>query len=221
MLYGVGPDTAAILLAAAGDHPGRLRSRAGGAWIPGHDRKVPIALMNAELAERLGAADLTYHEVGQTACHLPPGYHHLRRTVVAGHGEAAFAAATRALLGWQVHLRAGLRVMPSSATVRLGSVVLLGLGVGPLRIRAACRVVYMVKEPARNGFAYGTLPGHPESGEEAFVIERRDDGAVTFTITAFSRAATALAKAAGPLGRAIQRQTTARYLRTLAERAEH
>ena len=29
-LYGVGPDTAALLLVAAGDHPGRLRSEA--AW---------------------------------------------------------------------------------------------------------------------------------------------------------------------------------------------
>ena len=27
-LYGVGPDTAALLLVAAGDHPGRLRSEA-------------------------------------------------------------------------------------------------------------------------------------------------------------------------------------------------
>jgi transposase len=30
-LYGVGPDTAALLLVAAGDHPGRLRSEA--AWV--------------------------------------------------------------------------------------------------------------------------------------------------------------------------------------------
>jgi uncharacterized protein (UPF0548 family) len=35
---------------------------------------------------------------------------------------------------------------------------------GPIRV--PCRVVYVLDEPERRGFAYGTLPGHPESGEE-------------------------------------------------------
>jgi uncharacterized protein (UPF0548 family) len=39
---------------------------------------------------------------------------------------------------------------------------------------------------------------------------------VSFTITAFSRPATPLAKAAGPAGHAIQRHLTTRYLRALA-----
>jgi len=66
------------------------------------------------------------------------------------------------------------------------------------------------------GFAYGTLPGHPGRGEEAFIIQQHSGGTVSFTIAAFSRPATALAKAAGPAGQAIQRQLTARYLRVLA-----
>jgi uncharacterized protein (UPF0548 family) len=76
--------------------------------------------------------------------------------------------------------------------------------------------VYAVDEPDRRGFGYGTLPGHPECGEEAFIIERHADDTVSFTIVAFSRPASRLAKAAGPAGRAIQRQTTTRYLRALA-----
>jgi uncharacterized protein (UPF0548 family) len=75
--------------------------------------------------------------------------------------------------------------------------------------------VYAVDEPRRRGFAYGTLPGHPENGEEAFVIEHHDDDAVSFTITAFSRPATRLARIAGPLGRIAQRRITARYLRSI------
>ncbi len=63
---------------------------------------------------------------------------------------------------------------------------------------------------------YGTLPGHPESGEEAFTISNRDDGLVVFTITAFSRPATIAAHAAGPLGPLIQRHFTQTYLRALA-----
>ncbi len=70
-------------------------------------------------------------------------------------------------------------------------------------------------EPRRRGFAYGTLPGHPESGEEAFIVEQHDDDSVTFTITAFSRPATWLARLGGPLGRAVQDRVTARYLRAL------
>ena len=33
-------------------------------------------------------------------------------------------------------------------------------------------VVYIIHEPDRQGFAYGTLPGHPESGDEALMSER-------------------------------------------------
>jgi uncharacterized protein (UPF0548 family) len=107
-------------------------------------------------------------------------------------------------------------VTASTPTAEPGTVVLLGIGVGPLRMRAPCRVVYTITEPQRKGFAYGTLPGHPESGEEAFTISQRDDGLVVFTITAFSRPATIAARAAGPLGLLIQRHFTQAYLRALA-----
>jgi uncharacterized protein (UPF0548 family) len=71
----------------------------------------------------------------------------------------------------------------------------------------------VIDEPHRRGFAYGTLPGHPESEEEAFVLTRRDDGGTTFTITAFSRPVSIPAKLAGPLGRRVQDAVTHRYLR--------
>jgi hypothetical protein len=75
----------------------------------------------------------------------------------------------------------------------------------------------MVDEPRRRGFAYGTLAGHPESGEEAFMIEHHDDDTVSFKVTAFSRPATRLAKLAGPVGAVVQRQVTVRYLRSLGK----
>lgn len=68
--------------------------------------------------------------------------------------------------------------------------------------------------PDRAGFAYGTLPGHPESGEEAFVVSRAPDG-VRFTITAFSRPATWLARLGGPVTLLGQEYFTRRYLRAL------
>ncbi|SDI36064.1 protein of unknown function [Actinokineospora alba] len=59
----------------------------------------------------------------------------------------------------------------------------------------------------------GVRSGHAECGEEAFVLDRREDGAITFTVTAFSRPASLLAKLAGPLGGLVQNAMTARYLR--------
>ncbi|HYK71371.1 MAG TPA: DUF1990 domain-containing protein [Streptosporangiaceae bacterium] len=159
---------------------------------------------------------MTYDDVGATAGTLPSGYHHLRVSRLVGSGADAFVAATAALFSWQVHLHAGLRVTASAAVAAPGIAVLLGIGAGPARIRAACRVVYTVNESARQGFAYGTLPGHPESGEEVFIIEHRDDDGVVFTITAFSRPATAATRAAGPIGRRVQQYITSRYLGALA-----
>ena len=66
------------------------------------------------------------------------------------------------------------------------AVAVLRLGLGPLALSAPVRVVYVIDGPDRRGFAYGTLPGHPESGEEAFLVERRPDGTVWCRITAFS-----------------------------------
>jgi uncharacterized protein (UPF0548 family) len=177
---------------------------------------MPVTVMPSALAVRLGEADLTYCEEGATGVALPPGYHHLHGRVVIGSGPQLFAAAAAALVGWQVHARAGLCVSASSATAEPGSVLMLGLGMAAIRIAAPCRVVYVIDEPGRRGFAYGTLPGHPERGEEAFIISQHPNATVTFTVTAFSRPASPLAKAAGPLGRAIQRHITDRYLRAAA-----
>jgi uncharacterized protein (UPF0548 family) len=178
---------------------------------------MSLTALELAVAHRLREAELTYGEAGQTAGALPPSYHHLRRSSVIGSGADVFADAANALISWQAHLRAGLRVAATAATAEPGIVVLLGLGAGPIRIAAPCRVIYAVDEPQRRGFAYGTLPGHPERGEEAFIIEQHRDGAVTFTITAFSAPATLLAQAAGPAGRAIQRRITSRYLKALAD----
>jgi len=171
--------------------------------------------MGTELARRLASADLTYDAVGGTDGALPPGYWPLRISRLVGSGADAFVAATSALLTWQVHRYAGLRVTASAPVAAPGALVLLGLGVGPLRIGAPCRVVYTVAESRRQGFAYGTLPGHPESGEESFIVEHRSDDSIAFTITAFSRAASSAARAAGPIGRLIQQHVTRRYLDAL------
>jgi uncharacterized protein (UPF0548 family) len=83
-------------------------------------------------------------------------------------------------------------------------------------VQAPCRVVYVVDEPDRRGFAYGTLPGHAESGEELFLV-RYDPATedVFAEVTAFSRHATWWSRLASPFTSLVQRVVTTRYLQAL------
>ncbi|MGY0055822.1 DUF1990 family protein [Streptomyces sp. LZ34] len=149
---------------------------------------------------------LTYPETGATRqWPLPAGYRHLRACVPVGRGPDAFGAAGRALMDWRMHRGLGLTVRCWEPTAVAGLPVVIGLGVGRLRLRAPCQVVWTVAEKTRTGFAYGTLPGHPERGEESFVVSLERDGAVMLTVTAFSRPAAWYTRAAGPLVPLFQR----------------
>ncbi|MFI5491379.1 DUF1990 family protein [Actinoplanes sp. NPDC051859] len=161
-------------------------------------------------------ADLTYREVGATRDDaLPPGYDHAHRDVPIGAGRGAFDAAVDGLFSWRMHRGAGLRIDDATPPADTGTEVLLRFGLGPIRLRVPCRVVYTVAEANRRGFAYGTLPGHPERGEELFLLELTDPGEVRCRIRAFSRPATLLARAGGPVSRLTQRYLTDRYIRAL------
>ncbi|MGW0120396.1 DUF1990 family protein [Streptomyces sp. NPDC003327] len=144
---------------------------------------------------------LTYREVGATRTpdDLPPGYLHLRHTATVGHGPAAFAAARDAVTTWDLHRATGARVDADSRRAAPGVRLTVSLGLGRLRYGVPCAVIWTAYEERRAGFAYGTLPGHPECGEESFVVELGDDGAVRFTVTAFSRPAAWYTRLAGPL----------------------
>lgn len=164
----------------------------------------------------LRAAPLTYdrsREIGTTPgapAGPPAGLGRFSRSVALRRTDLEGAASD--LLGWRVHELAGLLVRASGPAAE-GTVVEMRLGVGPVSIRIPCRVLAVVDEPDRRGFSYGTLPGHPECGEEEFLLERSDEGGLRFTVSAFSRPATRLARLGGPVTGAVQRAMTGRYLR--------
>lgn len=170
------------------------------------------ALLSAAETTALREAPLTYLEVGATRGPLPDGYTHVQRRARVGSGRDRFDSVAQTVMTWGLQRGAGISVR-TSGPIAVGAVAILRLAVGPLGVNAPARVVYVVDEPERRGFAYGTLRGHPESGEEAFVVELTDDGAVDLVITAFSRPATLLARAGGPLTRVVQRLATDRYFR--------
>lgn len=164
--------------------------------------------MAEEDAEELRSRALSYAVPADGA-----GMRHFRRRRRLARVD--FARAAEELMTWQVHERAGLSVACSAPVVAVGEVVQMRLGWRGVAVRIPCRVVSAVDEPHRCGFAYGTLVGHPESGEERFWVERDGDGAVTFTIEAFSRPASTLARWGGPATRLLQDHMTSRYLRAL------
>ena len=159
---------------------------------------------------------LTYDEVGATSGTLPSGYHHLDVSRVVGQGRDWFDVAAARVLTWEVQRRAGLSV-DASREVALGVRAELAMRVGPVPVRAPVEVVVVTVEPDRVGFAYGTLTGHPERGEERFEVTLRDDGAVEARIRAFSRPGAWFTHLAGPVGRRLQRSTASRYLDALTQ----
>ncbi|QNG20459.1 DUF1990 domain-containing protein [Rhodococcus triatomae] len=160
---------------------------------------------------------LTYAEVGATAGALPPGYDHLERRCTLGTGEHVFRRAVADLMHWDMHRRAGIEVAPETPDAATGVRVSLRWGGRLLHLDAPCEVIYVVDDDRRRGFAYGTLDGHPERGEERFCVEWGADDAVVLSVIAFSRPALWWNRVTAPVGRRIQRHVTARYLEALTE----
>lgn len=161
--------------------------------------------------------DLSYPEQGaSTTGELPDGYNHLRHRARIGHGRAALEVAGAALLGWRMHRLAGVRIDAEARRAAPGVAVHCGIGVGPLRAGAPNRVLATVDGPDRYGFTYGTRHGHLAAGEETFLVEMGPDGAVWFTVTAFSRPVAWYARLAGPLLPLAQRAFARHCGRVLA-----
>ncbi|RKE23384.1 DUF1990 family protein [Streptomyces sp. TLI_171] len=169
------------------------------------------------------AAAPSYPEVGATrSAALPPGYAWLRRRTHLGHGPEVLARAGAYVLSWGTQLGSGFALHPPAAPVETGGTVLLRLTLPGLRVPRViipCRVVWTVEEPDRIGFAYGTLPGHPECGEESFVVSTDADGEVWFEVTAFSRLAAWYARLGRPVALLLQHLAVERYLRVVARAA--
>lgn len=173
-----------------------------------------VKLLGVQRIAELRSQELTYPEVRRPIAVPPPGYAHFSRTHQLPD-STDFAAAGQALMTWQVQARSGLQLLASSLQVEIGVVIVMRLGVGPVGLSIPCRVVSVVDQPDTRGFSYGSLPGHPESGEESFLLQCAPDGGTTFTISAFSRPASRLARLGGPLTTGVQRFMTGRYLRAL------
>jgi uncharacterized protein (UPF0548 family) len=153
--------------------------------------------------------DFSYPETGHSLDRSPAGYDIDHNRVQLGHGEAAFAAGCAALRRWTMFPAPWTRIEPGDAPLEKGQVVAMLAHVYGLWWLNACRIVYTLDETAplrRFGFAYGTLPGHVECGEERFSVELHADGSVWYDLRAFSRPRYWPVRVAKPLARGLQRR---------------
>ncbi|PPK92605.1 uncharacterized protein (UPF0548 family) [Kineococcus xinjiangensis] len=169
-------------------------------------------------------ADLTpnYSPVGATRpadghwTQAPPGFRRYERSVLLGSGRERWAAAASAVLAWEVKTRSGFTVVPGpGGRVEAGARHWLVASLGPISLREPVLVVAVVDEPDRCGFSYGTLEGHPVSGEEAFIVHRAPDGGVWLTLRSLTRPGRGAWRAAFPLVLVAQRWYRRRYRRAL------
>jgi uncharacterized protein (UPF0548 family) len=99
----------------------------------------------------------------------------------------------------------------------VGVNLLVVLPAGPISIVVPNRIVAVVDEVDRFGFAYGSLEGHQEHGEESFLIERSGDGSVRATVTVDAVPATRTARIVAPAVAWFSHQAARRYLGALRE----
>ncbi|RDI48999.1 DUF1990 family protein [Nocardia mexicana] len=166
-----------------------------------------------------GTPAFTYAETGATNGEFPPGYHHFRLRRRIGSGRAIFDSAGTQILAYRMQHGTGIFHSASTPSAEPETELTVRLGPGPFGITAPCRVVYVLDEPNRRGFAYGTLPGHPEIGEELFAVEYDPaDDSVYGVVASFSRPAAWYTRLGGPVVRAVQRYIAGKYIDAIRPR---
>lgn len=157
----------------------------------------------------------TYEAVGATrgeswVDNVPAGFDVDHTRACLGAGAQTWLAAKNALRGWRQFQLGWVEPSPSDVPLLPGNVVSIVARLGPVYWLNACRIVDAIDERGpveRFGFAYGTLPGHAERGEERFLVEwHHMDDSVWFDILAFSRPRHWLARLGYPVVRLLQKR---------------
>jgi uncharacterized protein (UPF0548 family) len=174
---------------------------------------------------RPGRGGRNYPGIGSTEHgQRPEGFAWAVHRSHLGEGQDLYRRVAQGILAWELQKRSGLRVRADSDAVVPGARVVSGFGVGPFRINAPCEVVWVRTPvpgdgPQSAGFGYGTLPGHPVRGEEAFEVEIDGAGQVQLKISAFSRPSNWFYAAGAALAGRAQRHVTSRYIGSARELA--
>lgn len=100
--------------------------------------------------------------------------------------------------------------------VAAGTTIRVHGRVKAMRADAELRVIYVIEEPRRVGFALCTVSDSVVSGEESFLVDWRDNDEVWFTVRAFDRPVAPLYRLLPPLTKRRRRELFQGYLRAIS-----
>ncbi len=182
----------------------------------------------------------TYGEVGQSRGGLlsdrlrSAGYRIDQHTAPLGSGHRCFAAARAAMRAWRMFETPWIRLTNPQAPFRVGETLVVQVKHLGFYSLIPDQVVYIIDEPGRFGFGYGTLSGHAEQGEERFLVtyrleesqaaadkaageRERRERTVRFELYAFSRPRHPLARLGAPAVRLLQRAAAHAYTEAMRQ----
>ncbi len=149
----------------------------------------------------------SYPDVGATRGTLPGGYTVDHNRVRLGHGDQVFRQAVASLRLWQMFKLGWVELFQPGTQIEAGATVAVLVHHFGFWSLNACRIVYVIDEERRFGFAYGTLQDHAEEGEERFSLQWvAEDDSVVYDILAFSKPRMWPARLARPLSRVLQKR---------------
>ena len=167
--------------------------------------RKPSAETIRQFIESQSHLPFSYSQTGATQTQPPPGFTVDHNQIRLGEAKQTFDRAVAALKGWRQFELGWVTVVPKSLPLEVGTTVAVQAKTCGVWSLSACRIVYVINDARRFGFAYGTLPDHVECGEERFTVEWRPDDSVWYDILAFSRPRHPLVKIALPLVRKWQK----------------
>ena len=180
-------------------------------------RRPDASALDALLAD-LAGRPFSYPEVGMSQGRVAVPAHYGREEHHVDL-ELELGAARDALAAFATHRLPYMFVHPATAKVHEGLDVVVCARIGPLWTANPCRIVSVVESADRFEYAYGTLPGHSEHGEEMFAVERRPGGGVRAETIAYARPQDVLAKLGRPIAHRVQRRIKVDYMSSLARAA--
>ncbi len=134
------------------------------------------------------------------------GYTIDHNRVELGSGARCFDAAVAAIRQWKMFDLGWVQLFSNQTPIEAGATVAVVVNHLGFWSMNACRIVYVIEDQARFGFAYGTLAEHAERGEERFMVERNeDDDSVWYDLLAFSQPGP-MARLGYPLARQLQKR---------------
>jgi uncharacterized protein (UPF0548 family) len=175
---------------------------------------------NREICDRWSGAPATSPPDG-----LPTSTHERYESVVelrtGEDADAAFDRVRARLFAYDIFSPRLVRfVLCPNGIVELDALIVQHVGVGPIRLESAVRIVdvwdHSSDEQRDPGFRYVTLAGHPERGVESFAVQRDKSGEVLLTVEARSEAGTIITRIGRPVARRVQVAATRTALRRLS-----